>query len=497
MQRFIVERISDGRLLDLEFPIEVSSASTVLSGYGRFSGTVEPDDGGLRDESGSLIIDPYGSFIHEEIDGVIRGTWLVTRSELEGESWKIEGAGFSSFFSGRPFEGEYWGVQVDPLDAARNVVNHAQSFANADIGVTLVGSSTVRVGTDSDIQAAAAKKHMDTRKKVWDEAAKPRKRLEAQVREINKQYARPLQLLNRERQALADTYADEVARHNKLLKRKPKPTTAEINASKALVTAAKTPLDAKRTQIANKKAERTAEIGNRKTRIEDMKFEEEPLKASYDAAKAAYDEAKQKAQDDEGAWKQLWWDTPDCFDLITEAIDAAGYEWVEWSGWNKARTKILKEIRCSKTVGVKQTALRFMEGENVTETVIVEDDSGEYANAVTAIGAGEGKAALRVRVAKSDGRRRKVHVLDAKHVTKKATLEKLASKELTKRLQRLVITDIRVDGTHPNALRGTFGVGDRILVDAEVGWIGRQRLWRRIEEIEWDGDLADLVLGDA
>lgn len=496
MQRFIVERISDGAFLDLEFPIEVTTASKALSGFGQFAGTVAPDIGASRDEHGNLVVDPYGTLIHEEVDGVIRGTWLVTRSEVSGDTWTIEGAGFSAYFSGRPFEGEYWGVKVDPLDAARNVVEHAQSYAAADLGVTLVGSSTVRVGTDSDIKAAAAKRHMDARKKVWDEAAKPRKRLEAQVRDINKKYARPLQLLNRERQALADTYADEVARHNKLLKRKPKPSTAEINASKTRVTNAKTPLDAKRDQIANRKDARAAEIGNRKIRIEDMKSEEEPLKASYEAAKSAYDEAKQKAQDDEGAWKQLWWDTPDCLDLITEAIDAAGYEWVEWSGWNKDRTKILKEIRCAPTVGTKQTGLAFVEGVNVTETVVVEDDSGEYANAVTAIGAGEGKAALRVRVSQSDGRRRKVYVLDAKHVTKKDTLEKLARKELARRLQRLVVTDIRVDGTHPNALRGTFDVGDRILVDAEVGWIGRQRLWRRIEEIEWDGDIADLALGD-
>lgn len=66
-------------------------AGRKLNGAGSFSGTLAPDVGGLRYADGTLLIDPYATFIHEEADGVIRGTWLVTRSELEGESWQVEG----------------------------------------------------------------------------------------------------------------------------------------------------------------------------------------------------------------------------------------------------------------------------------------------------------------------------------------------------------------------------------------------------------------------
>lgn len=172
MLRYLVERISDGEFLELELPIDVSAAGRKLNGAGAFSGTLAPDVGGLRYADGSLLLDPYATFIHEESDGVIRGTWLVTRSELEGEEWSVEGAGFSAYFSGRPYEGEYRGVQVDPVAVARHVVEHAQSFANADIGVTVLGSSSERVGSDSEAKQATAQFAVNATKKALDQAKK-------------------------------------------------------------------------------------------------------------------------------------------------------------------------------------------------------------------------------------------------------------------------------------------------------------------------------------
>ncbi|UOQ57251.1 hypothetical protein MUN78_16600 [Leucobacter allii] len=423
MLRYIVERISDGEFLDLELPIDVSGAGRALNGAGGFAGTVAPDVGGLRYENGALLIDPYGTFIHEESDGVIRGTWLVTRSEMDGPVWSIEGAGFSSYFADRPYEGEYRGVQVDPIAVARHIVEHAQSFAGADAGITVVGASDVRVGTDSDDKEATAKAAADAAKAVSEAAKK----------------------------------ALEAARA--LAKSDPSP------ANKALVDARKAEADA------------AAEV--KKTRDEALSV------------------AKERAREDGGAWKILWWDTPDCLAEIQDAIEEAGFEWVEWSGWTSDRTRILKEIRCVPRVGRKQDGISFIEGDNIIETVVVEDDVSEWANAVLAIGAGEGRDALRVTVERASTRRRRVFVLDAKHVTKRSVLEKLAKAELSRRLQRLRVDMIRVVN-HPNAEFGSFDVGDTILVDAEVSWLGRQRLWRRIEDLEYVGDdVVDLSLGDA
>lgn len=215
-------------------------------------------------------------------------------------------------------------------------------------------------------------------------------------------------------------------------------------------------------------------------------------KKSRDAALKA---AKEKTREDGGAWKLHWWDTPDCFTTMSDAIDAAGMEWVEWSGWNADRTRILKEIRVVPRVGRRQDSLAFVEGDNIIEAVVVEDDVAEYANKVIGIGAGEGRDALRVTLALADGRRSRVFVLDAKDVSKRAVLERMVRAELDARSRRFRVAAVRVDASHPNAERGTFGVGDSVLIDAEVGWVGRQRLWHRVVEVEWVGlDVADLIL---
>lgn len=482
MLRYLVERISDGVFLDLELPISVSAAGRRLMGAGAFSGEVLPVSQAYAQAGNQLLVEPGNSWIHEEADGVIRGSWLVTRSEFQGTQWRIEGAGFSSYFGDRPYEGEYWGVQVDPIAVARHVVEHAQSQPNADIGVTVEGSSTVRVGTDSDVVANNLKVVMDQKKAAWDEFAKPRKALEARVKTLSKPFDADIAVLTRDRRILADDYAAAVAA---------KESAGVIAAKKALVTA-------KDEQLKTKRSQKSAAVQSLKNQIADLKILETPLKDAYDAAKADYDAAKQKASEDEGSWKLLWWDTPDCLSSFKEAVDAAGYEWFEWSGWNQARTQILKQLRCVPRVGAKRDNLQFIEGANIIEAVTIEADTSEYANTITAIGAGEGKQALRVTVSVSDGRRRRVRVVDAKDVTKKATLESIARAELAYSQQLLRIPAIRVDASHPNAERGTFDVGDTILIDVGEGVLDRQRLWRRIDEIEWTGlDVADLMLVEA
>ncbi|QIK62335.1 hypothetical protein G7068_03270 [Leucobacter viscericola] len=482
MLRYIVERISDGAFLELELPINVSSAGKKKCGPGKFSGEIMPVVEAYRYAGTNALIEPRGTFIHEEADGQIRGTWIVTRSEFEGARWRIEGAGYSSYFNGYPYEGEYWGVQVDPIAAARHVITYIQGRNASNIGVTLTGSSSKRVGTDSDLKADAAKKVMDAKKKAWDEFAKPRKTLEAEVKKISKPYDDAIRIMNRDRRILFDDYAAAVAA------KKPKAT---IDAKKA-------PVDAKDKEIKTKRDAKAKATKTRRDKIDDLKITEEPLETAFDAAKEDYEAAKDKATDDAGAWKMLWWDTPDAGKLMTEAIEEAGYEWVEWSGWNADKTKILKEIRCVPTVGRKREDLSFIEGDNVLEVVAIKDDSADYANSVTVIGAGEGKSALRFEVGIADGRRRTPVVIDAKHLTRQTAVENLARVELARRQQKLKVAAVRVDASHANAPRGTFDVGDIIPVDTDGGWTGRRVFWRRIEEIEWIGlETADLILEDA
>lgn len=145
MERFIVERIRDGVFLDLDFPIDVSGAGRKLSGAGSLSGTVEPDVGGLRD-TGELIAEPGASFIHREVAGVITGSYVVTRCAFKGSAWDVEGQGFSSHLARRYYSGSREWVNADPISIVRHVWEHAQGKPGGDLGVTVKGSSPVRIG---------------------------------------------------------------------------------------------------------------------------------------------------------------------------------------------------------------------------------------------------------------------------------------------------------------------------------------------------------------
>lgn len=537
MLRYIVERIADGKLLELELPISVSAAGQALRGAGRFSGTVAPDVGSLRDGAGNLIVDPRATFIHEEADGVIRGTWIVTRSEFEGSDWKIEGAGFSSYLDGHPYEGEFRGVKVDMADVVRHLWAHAQRFTGSTIGVTVRGTTGVVRGTDSDEKAVTAKLGWEAAKRTLKVAVDKRKAKYAELKAKSAPYDASIKRLLAERKPFLDAYNALVkqqkparAHFTALNKQrtlltdvyralaKANAPEAEINAAKAAAeamtapidaqravvkaldgprAAAKVPVDAKNAQLRVVRANKAVTVEPLRAQHEALKEAEEAPKAALDKAKESHDAAKQKASDDGGAWKILWWDTPDSLQELQEALSEAGWEWVEWSGWNADRSRVLKEIRLVRRAGRRQNSLRFVEGANIIEPVSVQSDISEYANAVLAIGAGEGRDALRVTIGASDSRRRKLVTLDMKHITRKASLESVARAELKRRMQRHRIDAITVDASHPNAERGTFSVGDEILVDAEVEHLGRVQLWRRIEEIEWIGqEMADLQLGD-
>ncbi|TCK41271.1 hypothetical protein EDF60_1697 [Leucobacter luti] len=536
MLRYIVERISDGKFLELELPISVSSSSKRLSGPGILAGTIAPDVGGLRSAAGALLIDQDATFIHEEADGEIRGTWLVTRCSLSDE-WEIDGAGFSSYIDGIPYEGEFRGVGVDMGDVIRHLWQHAQRFARSNLGVTVTGTTGVVRGTDSDEKAEAAKRVYETRKAALKVASDRRKAKSAQIKKQAAPFDEQVKALTEQQkplkaayQALIDARKPLIAQHRVLTKQRtvyrevlkaavaagrPDPeiaaakanvdamTTpienarAAVDARKPAIEAAKAPLDAKNAQVRLVRARKEEALLSLREEYAALKLAEEPLKKPVDDAKTVLDAAKDKQQEDGGAWKILWWDTPDCGAEVEACLAEAGWEFVEWSGWNSDKSKIHKEIRLQKRVGKKQNRLSFVEGDNIIEAVVVETPDTDFANAVIAIGAGEGKAAIRYTAEVSGSSRiRRPHVIDAKNITKLSVLQALAKRELAWRSRLLRVTDIRVNASHPNSLRGTFQVGDTIMVDCDMSWLGRQRLWHRILEIEWmDDSIADLTLG--
>jgi len=482
MLRYIVERIADASFPELELPIDVDMSGRSLSTAGRFSGKVSPDIGALRGTDGQLLLEPGATFIHEEADGVIRGSWLVTSSKMDGPDWLIEGAGLSSFLAGRPYEGEYRGVKVDLGEVIAHLWAHAQSFAGADIGVTVRGLTGIRRGTNSDALADAAKAVAEQRKAEKKTATANRQAKTKQIQAVTKSHDAGIKGLQGTSKARLTTLQNL---------RRAKAEKPQIDAAQAARNAAVA-------AVKSAQAAKTNALAPLKAQLVSLQTAEKNATAAQQKADEAYRVAKDKASSDGGAWKILWWDTPDCAQQVQEALDTADAEFVEWSSWNASRTKVLKEIRVSPRAGVRRDTPKFVEGDNIVETVVLEDDLSAYANTVVAIGAGEGRKALRVTLSRPDNRRRRVRTLDAKHITKREALEKLARAELDRASRRLKVDAIRVDASHDFAPRGSFELGDTILVDCEVDWLGRKQLWHRITGIEWvDLDICDLELEQA
>ncbi len=475
MRKFIAERISDGTFLDLDLPITVDGVGEEVSGAGKFSGTIDSDIGAVKDASGNLLLDPQATFIHVEESGEIRHTYLLTRSQVQGETWSLEGVGFSAYPNGTPYTGEYRGIQVDPVAVMRHLWEHVQLPAGGTIGVTVTGSSSVRVGTVSDEDAKESKAAKDAAKKALDAKKKQRLAKSAERKRVQAAHKKTIDGLQKTVNALV----------------KEGQALAKAKAPKAQQDAKKTQIAAARTAVKNAKTARDNAVNPLTAQYKALQAEEKVLSDRYKLATQQAKTDASEAKEDGGAHKILWWDSPDCGQAITDALDLAGMEFTEHSAWNSGKTAITKQIRVVPRVG-KQSKAEFIQGENILDAVLVENDIETYANAVTVIGAGEGRESLRVTVARPDNRRRKHVSIQAKDVTSKKVLQRVAERELEARSRRMTIKGIEVLLDHANAPAGTWGLGETVMVSADMAHLGRVDMPVRVTEIQWEDDRAKL-----
>lgn len=173
-----------------------------------------------------------------------------------------------------------------------------------------------------------------------------------------------------------------------------------------------------------------------------------------------------------------WWEAPDCGTEMDNLARETPFDFVErhyWTGDTIAHTIDVGYPR----LGTRRADLSFVQGDNVISLVTPTVDGDDYANEVLGIGAGEGKASVQRTIAVRDGRLRRTAVYTAKDVKQSSRLDALIRDELTRRRNMLEITSITVRN-HPSARIGSWQVGDDILVQAELPWLGEIALWCRI-----------------
>lgn len=146
-RRFMAQRVDTREFIHTNLPIDAVPRHD-LSGSGSLSATITPDLGLYKAADGRLTLEEWGTILHEEVDGIIRWSGLVAFSRMDGQSWSLEAGGISCYMYGMPYLGTYSKIRVDPADAVRHMWAHLQSYPNGDLGVTVKGSTKVRIGTE-------------------------------------------------------------------------------------------------------------------------------------------------------------------------------------------------------------------------------------------------------------------------------------------------------------------------------------------------------------
>jgi hypothetical protein len=189
---------------------------------------------------------------------------------------------------------------------------------------------------------------------------------------------------------------------------------------------------------------------------------------------------------EEEPYRLDWTEAKDSGDELVALSEDGRFDYRETHAWGEG-----DEIRHNVEIGYprlgrKRTDLAFVQGDNLLSVVEPEREE-DFANEVFGIGAGEGRKARRTRTPIRDGRLRRPIVYTDKGERSEKRLERRSKAELARHRPRLGIEKITVRD-HPNAQIGSWSVGDDVLVQADLPWLGDYVGWNRITGWELTGE---------
>lgn len=206
-----------------------------------------------------------------------------------------------------------------------------------------------------------------------------------------------------------------------------------------------------------------------------------PVRIGTELQQVEFDTQNGPVSFEAGPYKLNWYSTDDLGKAFDDLAEQTPFEYRETHEWNADRTAITHRLHMGyPTLGRRRTDLTFVYGENFTTTPTIDTNADQFANAVLALGAGEGRDMLRSEViTRPDGRLRRVAVVTDKSLRSKSGLVTLARRELA--IRSIIDGDIEEISVrdHPHAPLGSWKVGDEIRVQADTGWDSVD-LWCRI-----------------
>ncbi|WIE54234.1 hypothetical protein [Curtobacterium sp. MCBD17_003] len=455
--RYIAQRATTRAFLDFDVPLlSISRPPTwELSAAGSFEATISPDLGRSTAEDGKPLFDEYGTILNIEEDGEIRWRGLVTEVSYKGSECTVSVSSMGTYPHGIPFLDAWQLAQIDPAEIVRRLWAHVQSFPDGDLGITVTGSTPLRIGSFSTMDLQTATDNYTSAKATYTSENAKLSTLRQSTTDARKQYS--------------TLVTQRTAANAALTAAKKTKDKAKIAAAQASADQASAACDAQQNVIDQRQAAADAQ----ETVVKQAK-------AASDAAYAAKKAAAATKKEDGGAYTLSWWESPDVGDEIRSLASDNNFDWTERHSWNATRDAISTEIVVSyPRVGRYRDDLRFVQGENITLPLEPDADGDDYANSVIGIGAGEGAASLRRTTAVRDGRLRRVTVLSAKDVKSSGTLDKRIAAELSAHRNVLQVDSITVRD-HTNARIGSWQLGDDILVQATLPHVGDFKIRHRI-----------------
>jgi hypothetical protein len=144
--RLLAQRILTGEWLSWELPITDPEIEWALSGTTTISGSFKPE---IR-EVADLGLEPWGTWIHLEEDGVIRGSAILQPTSIQPDgTLGISAVGTHGYASRIPYRDRLSLVQVDPADVVRMLWAHIQGYPRGNLGVQVLGSTPITIGTEA------------------------------------------------------------------------------------------------------------------------------------------------------------------------------------------------------------------------------------------------------------------------------------------------------------------------------------------------------------
>jgi len=500
MERFIIQRAVTGEVLSYDFRGMTAGAPTrELSAVGTMPITVPAAQANSKASDGKPLFDEWGTIVTVAEDDQIRFRGIVTEVSFAGPDWKLALSALPTVLYGCPYGDEpYYGAEVDPAAIVRKLVAHVQSFPDSDIGLTVVGTTPVRVGSFSTQRRIEAVAYYD--EKVRDYKAE-NKTLQA----LRKIVATTRKTAATQRTSRANASKDLTAAKKALTAAKRALTAAKSALTAAQKTKDPAKIAAAQTAVRNAQTgvtdatgvvnDRQAALNGRDGNLDTTNARIKAQQADVDAQAAIVatmkerkdkaselkSAAQQQESEDGGAYALEAWEAPDCGRLIDDLAKDAPFDWVEehyWSGDVPAtRIRIAYPRTGRRLEG--DGAPTFQQGVNIAVRLQPASSGGDFANTVFGIGAGEGAGSIRRLISKRDGRLRRVATLQSKDIKSKQDMVTRLQAELVARQETLAVDSIVVN-EHVNSPRGSYALGDDIFVQGKVPHYGDFGLWHRI-----------------